>query len=157
MHWAGGMEFWKWGTGVLSAFQTNGAFIPSSTEKLGFFLAEGKTWDVLHFHLQDIADLLSPSSVHESKVNNAEFLGMSWECPLTLMAPRPPHGLCQLWRAVGWQQGTWRSFSDRVMLRGLSWSFGELRWNACVQGKCRALLCSCHRLVFSAFFVASVE
>lgn len=113
--------------------------------------------------MQDVADLLplSPprSSVCESKANSVEVLGLSWGCPLTLMAPRPPHGLCQLRRAVGWQQGTWRSCSNRVMLwldcqesLRLSSLFGEHRWNSCGQEKCRPLLCSCHRMDFIGLY-----
>lgn len=53
-----------------------------------------------------------------------QFLGMSWECPLTLMAPRPPHGLCQLWGAVWWQQGTleelFRQGDAQAVLPGVS-------------------------------------
>lgn len=70
--------------------------------------------------MQDVADLLSlsppRSKVCESKAKSAELVGMSWGCPLTPMAPRAPLGLCQLRRAVGWQQGTWRSCSGREML-----------------------------------------
>lgn len=109
--------------------------------------------------MQDVADLLSLSPPWSCSGGNPcmkaeptmQFLGMSWECPLTLMAPRPPHGLCQLWGAVWWQQGTLeellRLFCQESL--GLSWSFGEHWWNVCGQEKCRSLLCSCHPVVFS--------
>lgn len=134
-----GLVGWISGSGVQQEYFLSSKlmvlFIPSSPEKLEFFLAEECAGCCRFAVSEPTVELRWRSSVHESKANNVEFPGMSWECPLSLMAPHgPPHGRCQLWRAVGWQQGTWRSCSDRVMLRlgcreslRLSWSFGRCR------------------------------